>query len=548
MAHQHYGDQEGYFANEEQQNIQLNSHHNHMNMRLTKLQPMGDVGYPPTDIDGLNLETFQQQHYTNQGMSSSATAESMLLSVHPSMGMSHQPREIFMKREPMSPKKRKYSNPSADESMVSPDIASNTASPSPSSPNKVVSIDWENNLFVISHKVFNSYMNPIEFSFAPCADKGFKYSEFDAAFICQKKNHFQFSYSVSFDGLPKFVASENGFEEVKSASLFLHGIKTEDTTQIITLEQSTPNRIRKPLEEIDLGLSKSRQGSGTVQRLHFSQPTAYNYRQRNKANPSQRYFYLVATIKVKTKEGTHLTIASKRTPRLICRSSNPRQFTLPSSDMQTNGPVVWMTDDDGETIFHHGAIGVNTSCPNPSDALSVCGNIKMQGKVLSEIPPSVNLGEKPFKLLDASESLDKVKRLDFELYLQPGATWGQAVYVQNLNEVIPEAVVVSDSVSSEAAELRTTRAVDIERLLYESLNATKALGRALDDAVSRIHMLQDEVNMVRGYLSNNRGLANFNSTTSVNRSSVVSSHPPHDGHPQSMHSNLGPSKRSHSDF
>ena len=36
-------------------------------------------------------------------------------------------------------------------------------------------------------------------------DKGFKFSEMDDSFICQKKNHFQITVTVTFYKTPKFL-------------------------------------------------------------------------------------------------------------------------------------------------------------------------------------------------------------------------------------------------------------------------------------------------------------------------------------------------------
>ena len=36
-------------------------------------------------------------------------------------------------------------------------------------------------------------------------DKGFKFSEMDDSFICQKKNHFQITATITFHKIPKFL-------------------------------------------------------------------------------------------------------------------------------------------------------------------------------------------------------------------------------------------------------------------------------------------------------------------------------------------------------
>ena len=144
-----------------------------------------------------------------------------------------------------------------------------------------------------------------------------------------------------------------------------------------------------------------------------------------------------------------------------------------------------VTEDDGETVYHNGAVGINTGSLDSQHALTVQGNIKVQGKVLTEHPPPAN---KPVKPLDPALSLTNIKKLNFDIFhseqLNNFHTWTQSVRIDNLSEVIPEAVVTSSSpcpsyVDSADSSIKVdptpnrSVSIDMERLLYESLNAVK---------------------------------------------------------------------------
>ena len=57
------------------------------------------------------------------------------------------------------------------------------------------------------------YFSP-QIDFQVETDKGFKFSELDDSFICQKKNHFQITVTTLFHRTPKYI-------KLKVAILFL---------------------------------------------------------------------------------------------------------------------------------------------------------------------------------------------------------------------------------------------------------------------------------------------------------------------------------------
>ena len=165
-------------------------------------------------------------------------------------------------------------------------------------------------------------------SFKVVADKGFFYSKFDNAFICQKKNHFQVTVQTSLEMMPAYCKLNNGnettFHEIKEFQLQLYGVKEESHLQAIQVKQSSSDR--KPLDYKPVECRFRHPGEMIIQthmRLHFAQTTQNNNRKRSKfgilPNPDQRYFMLIVEIMAISKSGKKFPLCAVASERVIVR-------------------------------------------------------------------------------------------------------------------------------------------------------------------------------------------------------------------------------------
>lgn len=414
------------------------------------------------------------------------------------------PLRLFGKSPGKSPKKspgsqkRRYSEPANAQCVASPNRAA-----------KLRHVDgelpppWIPNTDEACFQLF-SQGESVSCTLVVVLDKGFKFSEFDAAFVGQKKNHFQVSYDVAMSKVPEFVATDRGLFAVKEVSFVLYGIKMDQPQVRVLIDQSKLDRVRGEFGGIVLDfLPDALDYHGTVTRLHFCQPTSNNMRRKGMPNPDQRYFSLIAAIMVKTENGMSYCVASKRTPGLIVRASNPRQFSTPESP-PTQRTDFWSSSGDGEYkgIFRHGPVGINTSVPSPSDALSVNGNIFLRGRLLRE---PILRGQ--VELLDTSNSLRRVRSLEMMLHsgVDGVETVPAAVSIPNLRDVMPEAVVAYDGCAGTSSPSSSDNsngrvgieAMDVERLVYEMVGATQAMAQQLERAEGRIRGLEYDMQVLR---------------------------------------------------
>ena len=304
--------------------------------------------------------------------------------------------------------------------------------------------------------------------------------------------------------VPEFVATDRGLFAVKEVSFVLYGIKMDQPQTRVMIDQSQLDRVRGEFGGIVLDfLPGALDYHGTVTRLHFCQPTSNNMRRKGMPNPDQRYFSLIAAITVKTENGMSYCIASKRTPGLIVRASNPRQFSTPESPPAQRNDH-WSSSGDGEYkgIFRHGPVGINTSMPSPSDALSVNGNIFLRGRLLRE---PVLRGQ--VELLDTFNSLRRVRSLQMMLHsgVDGVETVPAAISIPNLRDVMPDAVVNYDASARTSSPSSNNNcnggvgieAMDIERLVYEMIGATQAMAQQLERAEGRIRGLEYDMQVLR---------------------------------------------------
>lgn len=304
--------------------------------------------------------------------------------------------------------------------------------------------------------------------------------------------------------VPEFVATDRGLFAVKEVSFVLYGIKMDQPQTRVMIDQSQLDRVRGEFSGILLNfLPDALDYHGTVTRLHFCQPTSNNMRRKGMPNPDQRYFSLIAAIMVKTENGMSYCIASNRTPGLIVRASNPRQFSTPESPPEQRNDH-WSLSGDGEYkgIFRHGPVGINTSVPSPSDALSVHGNIFLRGRLLRE---PVLRGQ--VELLDTFNSLRRVRLLQMMLHsgVDGAETVPAAVSIPNLRDVMPDAVVNYDASARTSSPSCSSNynggvgieTMDIERLVYEMIGATQAMAQQLERAEGRIRGLEYDMQVLR---------------------------------------------------
>ncbi len=180
------------------------------------------------------------------------------------------------------------------------------------------------NIFFISNR--NSATFKVE------ADKGFFFSSFDNAFICQKKNHFQITVQSCLGSFsqPVFLRAKNSnatFEPVHMFQLQFYGVKQESARQVIQVRQSSSDRKPFDYTPVEFKFKPNDEVSKQTQmRLHFAQTTANNNRKRSKSgeivsNPDQRYFLLVTEIQAVLKDGRTLPVYAAASSRVIVRVS-----------------------------------------------------------------------------------------------------------------------------------------------------------------------------------------------------------------------------------
>ncbi|MEQ2198948.1 hypothetical protein XENOCAPTIV_021315, partial [Xenoophorus captivus] len=85
-------------------------------------------------------------------------------------------------------------------------------------------------------------------------DKGFNYSTADEAFVCQKKNHFQVTVHIGVAAEPHYVRMPSGLHKIGHFQIKVFGIKLETPSHEVTIEQSQPDRSKKPFHPVRYGL------------------------------------------------------------------------------------------------------------------------------------------------------------------------------------------------------------------------------------------------------------------------------------------------------
>ncbi|XP_038220032.1 uncharacterized protein LOC119838246 isoform X2 [Zerene cesonia] len=344
------------------------------------------------------------------------------------------------------------------------------------------------------HALFDANLKPIATpSYVVGADKGFNYSQIDEAFVCQKKNHFQVTCQMQVQGEPQYVKTVDGYKKISNFCLHFYGVKAEDPSQEVRIEQSQSDRTKKPFHPVPVELR--REGAKiTVGRLHFAETTNNNMRKKGRPNPDQRHFQLVVALKAHTGSAAHI-VAAQASDRIIVRASNPGQF---ESDCSENW---WQRGMSENSVHYNGRVGINTDRPDESCVIN--GNLKVMGHI---VHPSDARAKHDIQELDTAQQLKNVQSIrvvkfnyDPSFAAHSGLVgWdpvrGAAdtgVLAQELRAVLPDAVKEAGDVTLPNGDtIHKFLVVNKDRIFMENLGAVKELCKVTGHLESRIDQLE----------------------------------------------------------
>ncbi|XP_039996821.1 myelin regulatory factor-like protein [Xiphias gladius] len=318
-------------------------------------------------------------------------------------------------------------------------------------------------------------------------DKGFNYSAADEAFICQKKNHFQVTIHIGVAAEPQYVRTPSGTQEVSHFEIKVFGVKLEAPSQQVTIEQSQPDRSKKPFHPVRVSLPGGKITKVTLGRLHFSETTANNMRKKGKPNPDQRYFQMVVGLYAAVGEETFLLTALV-SERIIVRASNPGQFEM-------DGDALWQRGVVQDAVVCQGRVGINTD--SPDEALVVCGNAKVMGTIMQ---PSDRRAKQNIQEVDSEQQLKRItqmKIVEFDYKPEFACTMGMdhthqtGIIAQEVKELLPSAVKeVGDVTCSDGERIPNFLMVDKEQIFMENVGAVQQLSKLTDNLETRIKDLE----------------------------------------------------------
>ncbi|KAM4712356.1 myelin regulatory factor-like protein [Anableps anableps] len=318
-------------------------------------------------------------------------------------------------------------------------------------------------------------------------DKGFNYSPADEAFVCQKKNHFQVTVHIGVAAEPHYVRTPSGLQKIGHFQIKVFGIKLETPSHEVTIEQSQPDRSKKPFHPVRVNLFGGNITKVTLGRLHFSETTANNMRKKGKPNPDQRYFQMVVGLYAAVKDETFL-LAALVSERIIVRASNPGQF-------ETDSDTLWQRGSAPEAVVCHGRVGINTD--SPDEALVVCGNAKVMGAIMQ---PSDHRAKQNIQEVDSEQLLKRINQMrivefdykpEFASNMGIDHTHQTGVIAQEVKELLPSAVMeVGDIVCSDGEIIENFLMVDKEQIFMENVGAVQQLTKLTDNLETRIQELE----------------------------------------------------------
>ncbi|MEQ2266592.1 hypothetical protein XENORESO_011776 [Xenotaenia resolanae] len=318
-------------------------------------------------------------------------------------------------------------------------------------------------------------------------DKGFNYSTADEAFVCQKKNHFQVTVHIGVAAEPHYVRTPSGLQKIGHFQIKVFGIKLETPSHEVTIEQSQPDRSKKPFHPVRVSLHGGKITKVTLGRLHFSETTANNMRKKGRPNSEQRYFQMVVGLYAAVKDETFL-LAALVSERIIVRASNPGQF-------ETDSDTLWQRGSVPEAAVCHGRVGINTD--SPDEALVVCGNAKVMGAIMQ---PSDCRAKENIQEVDSEQLLKRINQMriiEFDYKPEFASTMGidhthqTGVIAQEVKELLPSAVMeVGDITCSDGETIQNFLMVDKEQIFMENVGAVQQLSKLTDNLETRIQELE----------------------------------------------------------
>ncbi|KFV20655.1 Myelin regulatory factor-like, partial [Tauraco erythrolophus] len=317
-------------------------------------------------------------------------------------------------------------------------------------------------------------------------DKGFNFSTTDDAFVCQKKNHFQITVHIRITGHPKYVKTQLGGKPIEKFYLKAFGIKATPN-QTIAIEQSQSDRSKKTFHPVKVDLPGDQITKVTLGRLHFSETTANNMRKKGKPNPDQRYFMLVVGLYAVSQDQFYL-LSANVSEKIIVRASNPGQF-------ENDSDILWQRGHVPETIFYHGRVGINTDAPD--EALVVCGNAKVMGRVMH---PSDSRAKQNIQEVDTNEQLRRITQMrlvEYDYKPEFASVMGikniheTGIIAQEVKELLPQAVrEVGDVACNDGEKIENFLMVDKDQIFMENVGAVKQLCKLTNNLEVRIEELE----------------------------------------------------------
>ncbi|KGL79080.1 Myelin regulatory factor-like, partial [Tinamus guttatus] len=320
-------------------------------------------------------------------------------------------------------------------------------------------------------------------------DKGFNFSITDDAFVCQKKNHFQITVHIGIPGNPKYVKTLLGLKPIEKFYLKAFGIKASISllSQTIAIEQSQSDRSKKTFHPVKIDLPGDQIIKVTLGRLHFSETTANNMRKKGKPNPDQRYFMLVVGLYALSQDQFYL-LSAHISERIIVRASNPGQF-------ENDSDVLWQRGHVPDTTVYHGRVGINTDAPD--EALVVCGNAKVMGRVMH---PSDSRAKQNIREVDTNEQLRRIAQIklveydykpEFASVMGIKNTRETGIIAQEVKELLPQAVTeVGDVACDDGEKIENFLMVDKDQIFMENVGAVKQLCKLTNNLEVRIEELE----------------------------------------------------------
>ncbi|KAM8907848.1 myelin regulatory factor-like protein isoform 6-T6 [Spinachia spinachia] len=319
-------------------------------------------------------------------------------------------------------------------------------------------------------------------------NKGFNYSAVDEAFVCQKKNHFQVTVHIGVDSESKYVRTPSGPQQVDHFLIKVFGVKLESPSHLVTIEQSQPDRSKKPFHAVRVSLPSGQITKVTLGRLHFSETTSNNMRKKGKPNPDQRYFQMVVGLYAAVGGAETFLLTALVSERIVVRASNPGQFEM-------DGDAPWQRGVAQDAVVCQGRVGINTD--SPDEALVVCGNVTVMGAIMQ---PSDRRAKENIHEVDSEEQLRRITQMrivEFDYKPEFASTMGidhthqTGIIAQEVKELLPSAVTeVGDVSCSDGEKIHNFLMVDKEQIFMENVGAVQQLSKLTDNLETRIQELE----------------------------------------------------------